>query len=123
MRASVELGLAQLLTEPTPPGSVAICPADSPGLDSSWLRPLIARASEEPTRLLLPVVNGKRGHPVILPWSIALEIPKLPSGTGINRLVAEHTYAGDVLELEISAPGAIRDLDTPEDYASWIASE
>jgi molybdenum cofactor cytidylyltransferase len=73
--------------------------------------------------LLLPVVNGKRGHPVILPWSIALEIPKLPSGTGINRLVAEHTYAGDVLELEISAPGAIRDLDTPEDYASWIASE
>jgi hypothetical protein len=41
----------------------------------------------------------------------------LPLGAGINALVALH--AERVVELAVAEPGAVADMDTPEDYERW----
>jgi molybdenum cofactor cytidylyltransferase len=116
MRASVERGLDRLAQGPVP-ATVLIAPGDSPGIDADLVAGLIARARAEPGAIIIPSSNGRRGHPIALPWILAAEIRDLPGDVGINALVARH--AAKVIELDVSHADAIADLDTPEDYRRW----
>ena len=78
---------------------------------------IVDRAKAEPGAILVPVVAGNRGHPVAMPWLLALRVRALPAGVGINALLALN--AAKVVEVEVSDPGAVGDLDTPDDYERW----
>jgi molybdenum cofactor cytidylyltransferase len=119
MRDSVELGLAALDADPRP-ASIVLTPADLPGITRGLVARLLDVARDRPDRLLIPTHDGRRGHPIILPWSIAVRIRELPHGAGLNRLVARHRE--DVLEVRLSRKGVIDDLDTPEDLEAWLAT-
>jgi len=116
MRASVELGLAALPVD-DPPTTLLLCPADSPGITAGLVARVLELALKEPEAIVIPTFQGKRGHPVAMPWSIAQEIPKLPEGVGVNALIKQHS--GIIVEIVEEEPGAILDLDTPEDYRRW----
>jgi molybdenum cofactor cytidylyltransferase len=116
MRGSVELGLAYLADGPEP-SAILLAPGDSPGLVSATVARVIARAAEAPGRIVVPRHEGRRGHPVLLPWSLAKEIPRLPQGVGVNALLAAHPDA--ILTFDADDPGILADLDTPEDYRRW----
>jgi molybdenum cofactor cytidylyltransferase len=116
MRASFELGLARLEASPCP-SAVMLVPADSPGITPTLVAQLARQAGAMPQAILIPTYRGKRGHPIVLPWSLALKSRKLPEGVGLNALVALH--ASEVVEVEVAEPGALDDLDTPEDYQRW----
>ena len=113
MRHSIELGLERLARH-DPPRSVLLTPARSSRDHAGARRP--ARANTRPrcpTASSFPGYSGRRGHPIILPWTIAAQIRSLAVGVGVNALVAEH---GDsVVELEVSDPEIVADLDTPDD--------
>jgi molybdenum cofactor cytidylyltransferase len=121
MRASVEHALAYLEASGPCPSTIVLVPADSPRLSAALVARVIERAGREPRAVVVPVVAGKRGHPIALPWSTALEVRALPAGVGVNALVALHEDA--VSELDVDDPGALADLDTPDDYRRWAASE
>lgn len=121
MRASVERAVEWLERSEFRPTTVLLTPADSPGLSSSLVAQVIARARDKPGAIVVPVVDGKRGHPIALPWSIVLGVRKLPAGVGVNALVSLN--AGRIVELEVNDPGALADLDTPEDYERWAQTE
>ena len=38
-----------------------------------------------PDRIVIPSHNGRRGHPIVLPWTIAAQIHSLPAGVGRQR--------------------------------------
>jgi molybdenum cofactor cytidylyltransferase len=116
MRASFELGLARLEASPCP-SAVMLVPADSPGITPTLVAQLARQAGAMPQAILIPTYRGKRGHPIVLPWSLALKSRKLPEGVGLNALVALH--ASEVVEVEVAEPGTLDDLDTPEDYQRW----
>lgn len=120
MRTSVEHALDHLGRRPNVPTTVVLVPADSPGLNAAQVRRLVDRARAEPDAIVVPVVGGKRGHPVALPWALALRVRGLPAGVGVNALIVR--LADKVVELEDSDPGALGDLDTPADYARWGGS-
>ena len=42
-----------------------------------------------------------------------------PLEVGAKAVIA--AYRPQVLDLAVDDPGALRDVDTPEDYAAWIA--
>jgi molybdenum cofactor cytidylyltransferase len=116
MRDSVELGLAVLDVDPRP-ASVLLTPGDVPGITPDLVARLVETARELPGRIVIPTHDGHRGHPIVLPWSLALRIRDLPDDAGVNVLVDSHR---DVLvELPFSVPAAIDDLDTPEDFERW----
>ena len=116
MRASIERGIASLEGGPEP-SAVLIAPGDSPGLNALLVRRVIDRSAHHPGRILVPSHDGRRGHPLLLPWSLVQKIPRLPEGVGVNALLVQH--AGAILELDTDDPGILADLDTPDDYRRW----
>jgi molybdenum cofactor cytidylyltransferase len=117
MRASIELGLYRLSDGPRPV-ALLMTPGDIPGLSGVAVARVIEAWSGSPGRIIVPRHSGRRGHPLLLPWSLAEEIPSLPPGVGVNALLAEH---GEVIRyLAIDDPDLYDDLDTPEDYGRWM---
>jgi molybdenum cofactor cytidylyltransferase len=117
MRASIELGLAALQRLEPNPVTVLLTPADSPGLTPALVGRVIERAASAPRSIVVPMAAGRRGHPLALPWEIALAVRKLPPGVGVNSLIT--LYADSVVEFEVDDPAAFDDLDTPDDYLRW----
>jgi molybdenum cofactor cytidylyltransferase len=120
MRDSVELGLA-MLARGTIPDRIVIAPADSPGISTLVVAELLAEAARQPDRIVLPWYDGRRGHPIVLPWSMAGELAALPAGLGLNELVKRQ--ASHVVEVPVAGPDLLADLDTPEDLRRWQASD
>lgn len=120
MRASFERGLDALAENP---GllTLLLAPGDSVGITPELTAQVIASAKARPASLVVPVVQGRRGHPVAIPRPLAEEVRSLPLGVGINTLVKLH--AAVVVELPVNEGGAVADLDTPEDYQRWSGSE
>jgi len=118
MRASVEHGIALLEAEMTVPAGILLCPADSPGLSEALVRQVTDTFAADPSRLVLPQHSGKRGHPVAIPWDLALAIRELPMGEGINALHVLHDARRVFLPITDGA-AAFADLDTPQDYQAW----
>ncbi|MDR3635496.1 MAG: nucleotidyltransferase family protein [Isosphaeraceae bacterium] len=116
MRASFERGLDALAGVPDVT-TLLLAPGDSVGVTAELVARVVACARQCPDALVVPVVQGLRGHPVALPRSIAEEVRSLPLGVGINTLIK--LQASAVVELPVNEPGAVADLDTPEDYQRW----
>jgi molybdenum cofactor cytidylyltransferase len=119
MRASVELAL-EALSRDHPPDSVLLTPGDNPGLSSHLVSRVVEAAARLPGSIVVPCCDGSRGHPVVLPWSVALELRSLPPGTGVNALVARRPHA--VVELPVPHPEIALDLNTPQDLLRWQES-
>jgi molybdenum cofactor cytidylyltransferase len=117
MRASIELAIDYLAGHEQKPDLVLLCPADSPGISSILVAKLVDRAGASPGSIVIPVAGDERGHPIVLPWQLAREIPAVPTGLGVNALVARH--ANRVVECTVEDSTVIADLDTPEDYERW----
>ncbi len=120
MRASIELALLRL-AQHGPPRWVILTPGDCPGVTPQVVAALIEEAAREPERMIIPITGGRRGHPIVLPWDLAAEIPRLPAGAGVNALVSEH--ARRITELTVASPDVSADLDTPADLRRWLDEE
>jgi molybdenum cofactor cytidylyltransferase len=116
MRASVELALARL-AEGLELTSLLLTPGDIPGLSRQAVARVIEASIGSPGRIIVPLHEGRRGHPLLLPWPLAREIPRLPAGVGVNALLAE--YGALIDHVAINEPGCLDDIDTPDDYRRW----
>lgn len=116
MRASIEIGLERLARLGAPE-HVVISPGDSPATTAGLIAAIIDHAARMPGRIVIPSVGGRRGHPIVMPWVIALELHSLDGNLGLNALVRRHA---DRVELvEVADARVVLDLDTPADLASW----
>jgi molybdenum cofactor cytidylyltransferase len=120
MRASIELGLDCLERGPAP-DVLLLVPADSPGISAGLVAMLIAAAKNAPGAILVPVFQGRRGHPITVPWPLAAEIRRLPTGSGVNTLLAARN--AEVVEVEAGVASVVEDLDTPGDYEKYRRME
>ena len=121
MRQSVECGLRQgLLTTPAYDGWVLV-PADHPTLNPAVIRELITAWQASPTRIAVPVFEGRRGHPTIFPWGLVPEILALPPNCGLNQLLRSQPER--VLEVSVSDRRVLDDLDTPEDWKRLLLDD
>ncbi len=120
MRASIEAGLARFEGFPSP-RSILIAPTDIPGITGGLVNRLIEESRRHPRAIVVPIADGKRGHPAILPWSVALAIRGLPAGVGVKSLF---DGAGSVLvEMPVDDRASFLDLDTPDDYRVWTGRD
>jgi molybdenum cofactor cytidylyltransferase len=110
MLSSVKAGIAA-----TPEAEAwLIVLGDQPALDPGVVDLLIERARASERSILLPVHEGKRGHPLLIRAAWGPEILALPTDIGLNALVRAHPEA--VEEVSTGSPGVLEDIDTPEDY-------
>lgn len=91
-----------------------VCPGDLPLLRGETVRRVLAALNEGSGRLVVPVYEGRRGHPLGISPALLPEIPRLDPAVGLRQLLDLH--AAELLELPVDDPGVIREVDTPEDY-------
>ena len=85
---------------------------DHPLVSVNTVRLLAARASK--ASIVIPVVGGRRGHPVLFGQETLDEILELPDDRGANAVVRAHPER--VIEVPVDDAGILVDVDTPEEF-------
>jgi len=119
MKDSVQLGLSHIESHfsPTQDDAWLLAPADMPNLSAQIVDALIQAQPLHKADILVPTLGGKRGHPVLFPWTLAAEVFSLLPTEGLNVLRQRHPFREipcDGVAAESANPFA--DVDTPEDY-------
>ena len=118
MRASIEFGLDHVARhyQPSVNDAWLVAPADLPGLSFEVVNALLASYRPDSPGVLVPTVDGTRGHPALLPWSCAAQLSRLPFDVGLNSLLRDTTIQTMVREVVWHDRGVLEDMDTPQDY-------
>jgi molybdenum cofactor cytidylyltransferase len=88
---------------------------DMPAVSAATLNG-IRSALEAGAPIVLPVHDGRRGHPVGFSARFRDDLVALRGDVGAREIV--QTHAAQVLALEVADPGVLADVDTREDLAS-----
>jgi CTP:molybdopterin cytidylyltransferase MocA len=109
MFSSIQVGLAA-----TNGGAVLVLPADMP-----FVRPVtvsaVVEAARVQKRVVVPVHDGRRGHPLAIPDAIARDL--CADDPRSNLKAALIARAQRPLELQVDDRGILRDVDVPADLA------
>ena len=117
MRATVCAGLSHLLDcqKPLDTDGFLLALGDQPGINAELVDRLVDAYQARPGRILVPTCRGKRGHPVLFPWTVWPELKSLPADCGLNELLRRDPQ--QVVELTTDDETILEDLDDPADYA------
>lgn len=108
----VALDFIQTRFQPSDQDCWLVTPADVPWLSDVVVARLISAHNPSCPRLLVPVRDGRRGHPLLIPWPWWRQALAVPPGAGLKRLFERLPWE------EVSCGDELRwgDMDTPEDY-------
>ena len=113
MAQSVRTGLEMLDREA---GCVLVCLADHPLVREDTFRRLIEEHRQTPETILIPLYNGRKGHPTLFPRQVIAELAVRPT---LRDLIAAHPEL--VRFLPVDDPAVVEDMDTPADYRRMVA--
>jgi CTP:molybdopterin cytidylyltransferase MocA len=85
---------------------------DHPLISSALVGELIAQFHKSKKSIVLPVYEGRRGHPVIFSASLYPELLRAPVETGARAVVWAH--ADEVEEVPTNEEGCVLNLNNPE---------
>ena len=108
MAGSVRTGLKAIDRAAT---GVLVCLSDHPLVSAGAIASLVRTHSEHSDSIVIPVYNGRRGHPTLFPRTA---IEDLFRGTTLRDVITDR--AGQVSLLDVDDEGVVLDMDTPEDY-------
>lgn len=89
---------------------VALC--DYPLISAATIAALVAAHAEQPQSVIVPMHNGRRGHPTLFPASV---LDELGGAATLRDLVRRDP--GRLCLLDVDDPGILLDMDTPGDYS------
>ena len=108
MAGSVRVSLRAVSDEAT---GVLVCLVDHPLVSASTIHALVEWHHLDPGSILIPSVQGKRGHPTLFPRPVIHEL----SGVATLRDVVRRDPSR-VRLVDIEDEGTVIDMDTPADY-------
>jgi molybdenum cofactor cytidylyltransferase len=111
MLSSVKCGFRNL---PEDTEAVLVFQGDQPFISSGAINRLIEVYRESDKGIVLPVYQGKRGHPLLLDIKYRGEVERLDPDEGLRGITRLHS--DDIIEVETGESGILRDIDTLEDY-------
>lgn len=118
MFTSIQCGFRQV---PLTADAVVLFLGDQPLIPGEVTRQLIGEYTRSGKGILIPVFNGKRGHPVLIDRKYAQVIDTLVPEKGLHTLFDK--YPEDIMEVEVTAPGVLKDIDTRQEYENEIKSK
>ena len=116
MLSSVRCGLRDL---PRQCQAVLVTLGDQPSITSKLINQMLQSFAATEKRILVPIYNGKRGHPTLFSKFYSDEILTHYDNVGLRGLL--HAHPEDVLELTVSTSAVLSDMDCPEDYRRELA--
>lgn len=115
MLSSVKCGFRRL---PTDFEAVLVFQGDQPLITPDVTNTVIKAFRSTGKGIVIPVYGKKRGHPLLIDRKYRDEIEKLDPNEGLRSLA--YQFSNDVLEVETSDRGILRDFDTYDDYSNEI---
>jgi molybdenum cofactor cytidylyltransferase len=91
-----------------------LCLIDHPLVSAALVHDLIERFCATGKAVVLPVFEGRRGHPVIFSAALYGELLTAPMETGARAVVWAH--AADVEEVRTNEEGCILNLNDPDAF-------
>ena len=113
--SSIQAGLRSL-----PPGTdgMLLCLIDHPLISKELVQELIEQFYNTKRLVVLPVYEGRRGHPVIFSAALYDELLRAPLETGARSVVWAH--AANVEEVRTNEEGCVLNLNDPETLRKGI---
>ena len=110
--SSLQEGIRRL--SPEVPGTF-FCPVDHPLFQAETVKALGRALIETGAPIVAPTFRGRSGHPVLFHRDLFHELleEELPKGA---RTVVDR-YHGERILVDVSDPGILADIDTPDEYA------
>jgi len=116
MLSSVRCGLRAL---PRECQGVMVALGDQPSITTNLIDDIIQAFKANHKGIVVPVFQNRRGHPILLSTRYRDEILSQYDDAGLRDLL--HAHPDDVLELAVSDPCVLSDMDCPEDYQRELA--
>jgi len=110
--SSLQAGLRVLARNE--PDGVVLCLVDHPAISAETVHELIQRFESTGKAIVIPQLNGKHGHPVLVGREVFNEIAALAPDQGADIVI--HRYRPQTGFVEVSDPGILIDVDDPESY-------
>jgi molybdenum cofactor cytidylyltransferase len=109
-----QLSSIQAALRSLPPGTdgMLLCLIDHPLISSALVQDLIEQFYKANKPIVLPVYEGRRGHPVIFSASLYDELFRAPLETGARAVVWGHS--GEIEEFHTNEEGCVLNLNDPE---------
>ena len=112
MFSSVQAGVSGLSPETD---AFFIMPGDIPLVQPATIQCLMARYEETPNCIIRPVYEGKKGHPPLIPYSLAETILNYRGNGGLREILKQRqSLASDI---EVPDPNILVDMDRTEDFS------
>jgi len=115
MLSSLRCGLCIL---PADTRGIVVSPVDQPSLGPELVRSMLEAYRNSRRPILVPVYQGKRGHPLIIGTEFVAELLASFDGLGLRGLLQAHP--GGVGEWQSEDPAILEDVDTPQDYKAAL---
>jgi molybdenum cofactor cytidylyltransferase len=109
--SSIRMALRSL---PENTQGMLLCLIDHPLVSAALVHDLIERFSATGKPIVLPVYEGRRGHPVIFSSAVYAELLNAPTETGARAVVWAH--AADIEEVPTDEEGCILNLNDPDAF-------
>ena len=90
---------------------ILIWPGDMPLIDPASVEKILAERAH--SSIVVPVFEGRRGHPVFFGPDFRTDLLELRGDTGARSVVEANPDA--VVEVRVDDPGVVLDIDTEED--------
>lgn len=111
MLSSLGVGLRAL---PDDAAAALVVLGDQPTVQHEVIDRLLTAYAEGRGPIVVPVYEGRRGHPVLIDRSLWGDLHALPAGGAPRDLLSAHEET--IVELEVASPSILHDIDTPADY-------
>ncbi len=86
---------------------------DQPFVTSMVIDKLVSAFSQG-AFIVLPVYQGRSGHPVILDIKYRPDILEMDETLGLRQVIRK--YSGDIQRVEVDSPAVLMDMDQMEEY-------
>lgn len=113
--SSLKEGLRNLATGST---EVLVWPVDQPLVTTETVQVLLESYRRNRNHVTIPVFQSKHGHPVLYDAVAIHSVLRLSSTQTAREL--QKIYEKEINFVEVEDPGVLLDIDTPEDYKTYV---
>jgi len=113
--SSLQCGLKHVPSDV--PGCLVVL-VDHPLVSLTTYLSVYEAAQKYPDKIIIPVFEGKRGHPVYFGKKYFNDLLNAPLSEGARYVVQKHSLS--ILELPVDDAGILVDIDTPEEYDQYL---
>lgn len=118
MGSSLKTGVRKVVADDPPVEVVIVSVCDQPLLSSGHIESLVARHKETGKKVIASQYSGAPGVPALFHKTFFERLMLLPDDQGAKKIILENTEDTSLIPF----PGGEIDLDTMEDYQSYLGT-